>query len=101
MLIIKTTNRDGKRAERLINSDSRYLLQVHYCIDNQRMSIADYDGNTEFTYYMTINQWHKVREWFENGYSTTVVAYTYPMDEVSIAQAQHKLATEDNTNFFN
>jgi hypothetical protein len=56
MLIIKTTNRDGKRAERLINSDSRYLLQAHYHIDNQCMSIADYDGNTEFIYYMTINQ---------------------------------------------
>ncbi len=100
MLIIKTTSRAGNRSERLINSDSRYLLKAYYHIDNQCMTISDYNGTTKFTHHMTINQWHKVRDWFENGYSTTITTYSYPMDEVSITQAQHKLAVEDDTNFF-
>lgn len=83
MLIIRSTNAYGQKGERLVSPDSRFLLLVHYNIDNQRMSIADYDGNTEFNYYMTINQWHKVRDWFEDGRTTTVVGYTYPFEQFS------------------
>jgi hypothetical protein len=100
MLIIKTTDRDGTRCERLISSESKYLLTVVYNVDRQFVTIVDYDDNTRLTYYMTINQWHKVRDWFELGHHTTIAAYTYPMDQVTIAQAKPKEFDADDDYIF-